>query len=66
MALINCPNCNKNISDKAIKCPQCGKRMKRNKYIFPIIIFISLIIIGVCAGYVWNQYQKVQDEKKQE
>lgn len=24
MALISCPNCGKEISDKAIKCPQCG------------------------------------------
>ena len=24
MALINCPNCSKQISDKAIRCPHCG------------------------------------------
>lgn len=24
MALINCPNCNNLVSDKAVKCPKCG------------------------------------------
>ncbi|GHT51473.1 hypothetical protein AGMMS49982_09000 [Bacteroidia bacterium] len=24
MALINCPECGKQVSDKARKCPQCG------------------------------------------
>ncbi len=37
MALINCPECNKEISDKAISCPHCGypidiKPNKDNKY----------------------------------
>lgn len=27
MALINCPECNKEISDKAISCPNCGNPM---------------------------------------
>ncbi len=25
MALIKCPECNKEISDKAVSCPKCGK-----------------------------------------
>lgn len=29
MALINCPNCNHEISDKAEKCPSCGFQMKK-------------------------------------
>lgn len=28
MALINCPECNKEISDKAVSCPNCGYPMK--------------------------------------
>jgi len=27
MALINCPDCNKQISDNAPNCPQCGRPM---------------------------------------
>ena len=31
MALINCPECNKEISDQASHCPQCGYPMTKNK-----------------------------------
>lgn len=35
MALINCPECNKEISDKALSCPNCGfpleKEVDKNK-----------------------------------
>lgn len=30
MALINCPECNKEISDKAIACPNCGAPLRNN------------------------------------
>lgn len=29
MALIKCPECGKEISDRALKCPQCGKQSYR-------------------------------------
>ena len=28
MALINCPNCGKTVSDKAVKCPHCGVSLR--------------------------------------
>ena len=31
MALINCPECGKQISDKAEKCIHCGHQMKEQK-----------------------------------
>ena len=31
MALINCPECNKEISDKAAACPHCGAPSKPSK-----------------------------------
>ena len=31
MALINCPECNRQISDKAITCPHCGFPLAHNK-----------------------------------
>lgn len=31
MALINCPECNKEISDKAVSCPNCGYPMKTDE-----------------------------------
>lgn len=30
MALIKCPNCGKEISDKAEKCPECGASFTAN------------------------------------
>lgn len=36
MALIKCPECGKEISDKAKACPECGyKRRKVRKNLFP-------------------------------
>ena len=31
MALINCPECNKQVSDKAETCPHCGFRLKEKE-----------------------------------
>jgi hypothetical protein len=50
MALINCPECNKEISNTAKTCPSCGYRLTEKKYkkiIIPIILvamFIGLIV----------------------
>lgn len=35
MALIKCPECNKNISDKAETCPECGKIVKHTDAVCP-------------------------------
>jgi len=32
MALINCPECNKEVSDKAATCPNCGVAIKKGKF----------------------------------
>ena len=31
MALIKCPECNNEVSDKALNCPHCGYPLKKNK-----------------------------------
>lgn len=66
MALINCPRCKQSISDKAKKCPHCGKRIKRNKYIVAIIIVILFAIVVVGIYYGVNQYQLKQEKTRQE
>lgn len=65
MALIKCPNCGQDISDKAEKCPHCGWEKKRekknsesqfkmpsNQYIVfgGIVVAAMLICIIVCVG----------------
>ena|GEM_PF-2815177 len=32
MALINCPECNKEVSDKATSCPNCGVAIRKGKF----------------------------------
>lgn len=65
MALIKCPNCKNSISEEAKKCPHCRKKVKKNKFILPVIIVIVLFITCIGAYYGWNQYQKIQEEKRQ-
>jgi len=50
MALINCPECNKQISTKAVSCPHCGyflstKKKKNTWSIFWFILIFGGIII---------------------
>lgn len=54
MALINCKECGKEISDTAKKCVNCGASTKKNKALMMIIkiiiitIFVAIIAIASC------------------
>lgn len=45
MALINCPECNNQVSDQAFKCPSCGKQLRKPKRTFMGKVFKWLFII---------------------
>ena len=57
MALINCPECKKKISETASKCPNCGYKIKANKikhnitknniYVITVFIIIFVIVISI-------------------
>lgn len=50
MGLINCKECNNQISQEATSCPKCGSPQKKSK----IWIFILILIIAVLGvGYVY-------------
>ncbi|MFW5669556.1 MAG: zinc ribbon domain-containing protein, partial [Acetivibrio ethanolgignens] len=66
MALINCPECGKEISDKAVSCPNCGvpiakpikkektnreKKRISNKSKKVIVVGILLCIVIGIVGY---------------
>ncbi|WP_090902384.1 zinc ribbon domain-containing protein [Azotobacter beijerinckii] len=57
MALINCPECNAEISDNALRCPRCGVQLRKPKrgllgklIKFSFILFNLLMIIWLVAG----------------
>ncbi|WP_226102650.1 zinc ribbon domain-containing protein [Dickeya oryzae] len=57
MALVNCTECGKEVSDTALKCPSCGKQLRKPKRSFLgkiikfiFIIFNLLMIYSVFAG----------------
>lgn len=65
MSLINCPNCQKEISNLAKSCPHCGHPIKKsNTVVKKIIIPLILFIVGVlCVAFaVWFFVFK-QDEQ---
>ena len=43
--LINCPECEKEVSEKTFKCPNCGVVINKPKRGFTGILFKSLFII---------------------
>lgn len=63
MALIRCPECGKQVSDKASSCPNCGcplrepisasnmsiqeKKENKIKIIIPIAVVVTIVIIGI-------------------
>ncbi len=64
MALVSCTYCGKDVSEKAAKCPHCGKKLKKSKLILPVVLIV-IIVAGCAGGYLgWNQYQKIQEEKR--
>lgn len=61
MALIKCPECGKEISDKAKACPECGYELKQNveatkqesffkKNKIAVLVIGIVIIIAIVAG----------------
>lgn len=63
MALINCPECGKQVSDSAEKCIHCGYPISGNpkspkKSIFFIVGIILLVVVLIVMIAVWG---KVQD-----
>lgn len=65
MALIECPECNKQVSETAKTCPHCGYKLnadkikRRNKTILWVILICILVAaaIGIPA-YIANEKEK--------
>ena len=55
MALINCPECQKEISDSSQNCIGCGKSLNNNSNKMKKFWWIPLLIIGVMVLVVVNR-----------
>lgn len=64
MALINCPDCGKEISNKAVSCPNCGRPIRNRKKTDPTpnttptagksgTVFITLGIISLIFNFFY-------------
>lgn len=69
MALIKCPECGHEISDRATVCPNCGYKIApptTHKSNAPIIIGViavaALVLAGVCIGYLTQSKEKEKPE----
>ncbi len=69
MALIQCPECKKEISDKTASCPHCGcpkpepkkvpiKSGNNTEFTFG---FVMLVLIVVCPLIIWNYISEKDD-----
>lgn len=67
MALIECPECGKMVSDKAPACPHCGYVIKKNKVKFKKSNIIKLvgavIVVGAIGIIVFTHQSSVSGEQ---
>ena len=70
MAMIKCPECGQEISDKAKKCIHCGcpvkgKSNRIGKIIIPIIVVI-VILVGVAIALLFSKTNSDKTEETKE
>lgn len=69
MAMMNCPECGREVSDKAKSCPNCGTPIKKLKNALSvwekaIIITIVFTVVAVIAISVYAHWYRVREEKE--
>lgn len=65
MAMIKCPGCGQEVSEKAKKCPNCGHRFAK-KIPKKIIVILLVIVICILAMVSILTVVKQNEKKKQE
>ena len=60
MALVNCKECNKEISDSAKQCPHCGYKKKKQSWFWPLMI-VFLLLAYCSQDEIINKAQKKGD-----
>lgn len=64
MALINCPECSKEISDKAVACPQCGCPINNQQNSPLTQILPSMLWDSEDETYIWVKCPRCDKESK--
>ncbi len=71
MALIECPECKKQVSETAKTCPHCGYKLNaaqvkhRNKVIFWSIVSVLIIALSICL-FVFISNERAKEKQAQE
>lgn len=66
MALVKCKECGKEISNKAIKCPNCGynnNKSKKGLKLLLIIVATLVLVLGVLF-LIQNNSKKINEDYK--
>lgn len=69
MALINCQECSKEMSDTLKKCPNCGYSLKKKKELpmkkISIGVVISLVVVmGLVFAFNYNNIRPLSEKEK--
>ena len=52
MALVSCPECQKEVSDSALRCPACGKQLKKpRRSLFGKVVKWAFILFNIFMIY---------------
>ena len=68
MAMIKCPGCGQEVSEKAKKCPKCGHRFSKKipkKVIIVIVLVICCILVAVGIMTTIKQNERKKQEEIQ-
>lgn len=60
MALIECPECEEDISSTVKSCPQCGYRIKKMIFFIPITIILLLALSFGSIGYLYLSTESIR------
>lgn len=67
MAMMKCPECGSEISDKASACPKCGAKIKKKHKVLGItLLVIGILIIIGAIGSIGGEPKKVEEPAKVE
>ena len=63
MAMINCKDCGKEVSDTALKCPSCGEQLRKAKRTVMGKVFLLLFIFFniLMVAWIWGVVGATQD-----